>query len=256
MHVVVIHGWQKETAELVQALAAALGITVFEARQRLIGGGPSVVASFADQHLAQALAAKLNQAGIATLVVDATAVRSGAGHFVVRRFELGERSLRIEAVDGQSAEIPYGEIDLLLPGTRIAGQTESKTVTERKFDLGRTILSGGIPVTTKVARQEEVTAEERTKFLYLYAGNHPQVIFSQSGMTYEGFGAAMKMSQELNFAYLISELRRLSPGAVYDDRLLNRVGQVRLLGPAQNPETNLDLAAEILARSLRRGRVN
>ena len=35
---------------------------------------------------------------------------------------------------------------------------------------------------------------------------------------------------------------------------LNRVGQVRLLGPALNPETSLDLAAEILARSLRRGR--
>ena len=255
MHVVVIHGWQEETAELVQALAVALGITAFEARQRLIGGGPSVVASFADQHLAQALAAKLNQAGIATLVVDATAVRSGAGHFVVRRFEPGEMALRIEAVDGQTAEIPYGEIELLLPGTRISGQTELKTVTERKFSLGKTILSGGIPVSTKVSRQEEVTTEERTKFLYLYAGNRPQVVFSQSGMTYEGFGAAMKMSQELNFAFLISELRRLSPGAGYDDRLLNRLGQVRLLGPAQNPETNLDLAAEILARSLRRGLV-
>jgi len=55
----------------------------------------------------------------------------------------------------------------------------------------------------------------------------------------------------LNFAYLASELRRHSPQAVYDDRLLNRVGQVRLLGPVQNPETNLDLAAEILAQSLR-----
>jgi hypothetical protein len=256
MHVVVIHGWQEETAELVQALAVALGITVFEARQRLIGSGPAVVASFADPHLAQALAMKLNQSGISTLIVDAAAVRSGTGHFVVRRFELGERSLRIEAVDGQSAEIPYGEVELLLPGTRIAGQTESKTVTERKFDLGRTILSGGIPVTKKVARQEEVTTEERTKFLYLYAGNRPQVVFSQSGMTYDGFGAAMKMSQELNFTFLTSELRRLSPAAGYDDRLLNRVGQVRLLGPAQNPGTNLDLAAEILARSLRRGRFN
>jgi hypothetical protein len=256
MHVVVIHGWQEETAELVQALAVALGFTVFEARQRLIGGGPAVVASFADPHQAEALAAKLNQGGIATLVVDAAAVRSGTGHFVVRRFELGKRSLRTEAVDGQSTEIPYGEIDLLLPGTRIAGQTESKTVTERKFSLGKTILSGGIPVTKKIARQEEVTTEERTKFLYLYAGSCPQVVFSQSGMTYEGFGAAMKMSQELNFAFLTSELRRLCPDAGYDDRLLNRLGQIRLLGPAQNPETNLDLAAEILARSLRRGRVN
>lgn len=256
MHVVVIHGWQEETAELAQSLAVALGITVFEARQRLIGGGPAVVASFADSHQAEALAAKLNQGGMATLVIDAAAVGSGSGHFVVRRFELGERLLRIETVDGRSAEIAYGEIDLLLPGTRIAGQAESMTVTERKFSLGRTILSGGIPMTRKVERQEEVTTEDRTRLLYLYAGNRPQVVFSQSGMTYDGLGASMKMSQELNFAFLTSELRRLSPGAVYDDRLLNRAGQVRLLGPALNPETNLDLSAEILARSLRRGRVS
>jgi hypothetical protein len=252
MHVVVIHG--EETAELAQALSAVLGITVFEARQRLIGGGPAVAASFADPRQAQALAAKLVQGGFATLVVDAAPTRSGTGHFVVRRFELGERSLRIESVDGQSAEIAYGEIDLLLSGTRIAGQTESITVTERKFSLGRTVLSGGLPLTKKVSRQEEVSTEERTKFLFLYADNRPQVVLRQSGMTYDGFGAAMKMSRELNFAFLTSELRRLTPEAVYDDRLLNRVWQVRLLGPAQNFENNLDLAAEILSRSLRRRR--
>jgi hypothetical protein len=252
MHVVVIHRWRDETAELTQSLAAALGITVYEARQRLIGGGPSVVASFADPNQARALAAKLNQGGLATLVVDAAPVRSGTGHFVVRRFEMGEKSLRIEAVDGRSAEVPYAEIELILAGTRIGEQTELKTITERKFSLGGTILTGGLPVSKKVSRQEEVTTEERTRFLYLYAGSRPQVVFRQSGMSYDGFGAAMKMSQELNFAFLTSELRRLSPHAIYDDRLLNRLGQVRLLGPAQNPENNLDLAAEILAQSLRR----
>jgi hypothetical protein len=106
----------------------------------------------------------------------------------------------------------------------------------------------------KVKRQEEVTTEERMKVLYLYAGNRLPIVFSQNGMIYDGLGAAMKLSRELNFTYLISELRRLSPGAVYDDRLRNRVGLARLLGPTQNPETNLDLAVEILARSLRHGR--
>jgi hypothetical protein len=38
------------------------------------------------------------------------------------------------------------------------------------------------------------------------------------------------------------------PAAVYDDRLLNRAGQTRLLGPLLTPEANLDLAVEILAR--------
>ena len=141
---------------------------------------------------------------------------------------------------------------MLLPATGIVEYPETKTVTERKFSLGKTILSGGIPMSKKVKHQEKVATEERRKVLYLYTGRRQQpVVFSQDGMIYDGLGAAMQLSRELNYTYVISELRRLSPGAAYDDRLLKRVGQVRLLGPALDPETNLDLAAEILARNLR-----
>jgi hypothetical protein len=252
MHVVVIHGWKEECAELVQAIAVASGMTAYEARQRMIGGGPSLLASFAEPELARSLSIKLTGAGVGSFVVDTTLFRSDHAQFAVRRFELGERALHLEAVDGLTAEIPYGEVELLLPGTRISGQTESKTITERKFSLGRTVLSGGIPLTKKVSRQEEVTTEDRTKCLYLYARRQPQVIFRQSGMSYDGFGAAMKLSQELNFAYLINELRRLCGAAAFDERLVNRLGQVRLLGPAQSFEAALDLAAEVQYRSLRR----
>ena len=251
MHVVVMHGWREASDDLVQGLSSTLGITVFEARQRMIGGGPAVVASFADPNQALALSSKLSQGGVASFVVDSAQLHGESGLFAVRRFELGASSLRIEVVGAERAEIGYDEIDLLLPGTRISGQTELKTVTERKLSLGRTLLSGGIPLSKTVSRQEEVITEERTRFLYLFAGARLRFVFRQSGMSYDGLGAAMKMSQELNFSYLISELRRLSPKAAYDDRLVNRLNQVRLLGPAQHLESNLDLAAEILARSLR-----
>lgn len=254
MHVVVIHGWQKEAAELTQALAGALGLTVYEARQRMIGGGPAVVASFADPEHAGALAAKLGQSGLAAQVIDAAELRGGFGQFIVRRFLFGERSLSIESVDGRSAGIPYREIDLLLPGTGIAGQEETVTVTERKFNLGKTLLAGGIPMTGKVERQETVKTGESERVLYIYAGSRPQAVFRQNAMTYDGLGTAMKMSRELNFAFLVAELRRLSPAAVCDERLLSRGGQARVLGPALNPENNLDLAAEVIARSLRSGR--
>jgi len=250
MQVVVIHGWTGEGAELAPAIAAALGNTVFEVRQRMIGGGPAVVASFAEPQRARELASRLSQAGVAALVVDGALVRGEPGHFAVRRFELAQGALRIEAADGRRAELPYGEISLLLPGISICGQTELKTVSERKFSLGRTLLSGGIPLNKTVTRQEEVTTEQRTRLLYLCAPGRPQIAFRQSGMSYDGLGAAMKLSQELNFSFLISELRRLANGARYDDRLVNRLGQVRLLGPAHGTDADLRLAAEILGRCL------
>ncbi|MDA8431244.1 MAG: hypothetical protein M0T70_18480 [Geobacteraceae bacterium] len=253
MHVVVIHGWKEETTELIQALAGTVGITPYEMRQRMIGGGPAVVANFADPHAALTMAAKLDQSGVATAVIDADAVPSLASCFVVRRFEMNEQAVRIESGDGRCAEIAYEDIDLLLSGTRIRGESKSITVTERKLSLGKTLLSGGIPMTKKVEHQEQVSTEERDTILCLYAGDRPTAVFSQSGLLYDGHGAGMKLTRELNFAHLKSELRRHCPAARCDDRLLNRLGPVRILGPAQNPETNLDLAFAILARTLRSG---
>jgi hypothetical protein len=251
MHVVVIHGWKAETPELAQALSSALGITAFEARQRISGEGPAVVANFADPGQAQALAKRLNQGGLATLVVAAAEDRGKGGSFIVRRFELTETALRIEQADRQQAEIPYREIDLLLAASSIVEYSEKKTITGRKFSLGKTIMAGGIPMSKRVERQEEVTAEERGKVLYLFAGSRQPIVFIQDGMIYDGLGKAMQLTREQNFGYLIGELRRRCPKAVYDDRLRNRVGLVRLLGPALDPETNLDLAVEILVRTLR-----
>ena len=254
MHVVAIHGWSEASPELVQALAAVLGLTPFEVRPRLMGGGPAAVGRFASGREAAILAERLGRCGVATLVIDADEVRGRGGRLVVRRFELGEDALTVDGVDGRSARIPYGEIDILLPAMGITAQTEPVTVTERRLNVGATLLTGGIPVMKKVERKEEVQAEEREKSLFVHAGTGPALLLRQSGMTYEGLGPAMRPSRELNFAHLTAELRRLAPAAVWDERLLQRAGQVRVLGPALDPDTHLDLAAEILARSLRRGR--
>jgi len=248
--VVAIYGWREETAETAQVLAGALGIMVFEARQRLIGGGPSVVASFADHQQARELGGKLNRSGIKALIVDAASVRLRNCFVIVRRFVFAERVLKIETHTGQQETLPYAKMELLLTGTNVVGYNETKTVVEKKFSLGKTLLSGGIPMTTKVERQEEISSEESEQVLYLYSHNRPAAIFSLTGLNYDGFGAEMKLSRRLNFSHLVSQLRLYAAAAVFDDRLLSRVSQTRLLGPAQGREASLDLAAEILARCL------
>jgi hypothetical protein len=253
MFVVAIYGWREETPEKVQALAGALGIMVFEARQKLIGGGPSVVASFVDQQQARGVAEKVSRGGIKALIVDATAVRLRSC-FIVRRFKFEDRVLKIEAHNGQQEILPYAEMELFLTGTSVVGFSETKTIVEKKFSMGKTLLAGGIPMTTKVERQEEVFSEESEHILYLYAHDRPTVVFSLNSVNYDGFGAEMKLSRKLNFSQLISQLRLHAPGAAFDDRLLNRSSQVRLLGPAQGRDSSLDLASEILAQCLLAGK--
>lgn len=250
MFVVAIYGWREETPEMAQVLAGALGIMAFEARQRLIGGGPAVVASFAEQQQARELAEKVTRSGIKALIVDAAPVRLRDCFVSVRRFEFAERGLKIESDSGQQETRPYAEMELLLTGTSVVGVSETKTVVEKKFSLGKTLLSGGLSMTKKVERQEEVSSEESDQLLYLYGHDRPAAVFSLNSLNYDGFGTEMKLSRNLNFAHLVSQLRLHAPAAVFDDRLLSRISQTRLLGSVQGRGASLDLAAEILARCL------
>jgi hypothetical protein len=250
MLVVVIHGWQKETSELVQALAGALGIVPFEARQRLLVGNPAVVAGFAGAQAALALAQRLTEAGLAAVIVNSAALRSD-GRLLVQHFTLRENDFQIRVNDGTGIEIPYTAVDLLLLGIGIVNTNEERTVTSRKFSIGKTLLAGGVPMTSKVTQQEEFVGEDRRRYLYLHVGEEPPLIFSQHDLHFEGLGSSMQLTREANFSCLLGELRQRCTGALYDDRLLNRSIMSRLLGPARSTGSDLDLAETILARTLR-----
>lgn len=250
LFVVAIYGWREETEEIAQVLAGALGITAFESRQRLIGGGPSVVASFADQQQARELAEEVSRSGIKTLIVDAAPVRLRDCFVIVRRFEFAERELKIETDNGQHETRPYAKMELLLTATSVIGVSETKTVVEKKFSLGKTLLSGGLAMTKKVERQEDVSSEESEQLLYLYSHDLPTAVFGLNNLNYDCFGAEMKLSRNLNFAHLLSQLRQHATDALFDERLLSRANQTRLLGSVQGRAASLDLAAEILARCL------
>lgn len=251
MQIVAVHSWQKDEAEVAGIIAATLGILVYEARQRIVGGGPAVLACLADPAAATTLAESLSRAGIPTLVFDREELRKQRRPFPVCRFELGAQALEIESGDGESGTITYDTIELLLVASCSTRTQSTTTVTERKFSLGKTLLAGGIPMTKKVSREESVFSDQRDESLWLYAHGRGPFIFERSALNYEGLGSAMQMSRDLNFVHLKNEVRRRAAQARYDERLLNRGTLVRLLGSSLSPETDLDLAFEILAGALR-----
>ena len=252
MYLVAVHHWQQEEAVVTGAIAAALNILVFEARQKITGGGPAVIANFADQNQAAELATKLTHEGVPALVIDTQLVRENNRRQQTRSFELGSQTLQIETLSGEPLKIGYQTIQLLLIASCSTGQIQtSETTTQRKFSLGKTLLAGGIPMTKKVKSTETTTSEERDKTLWLYTSTGETLVFTRNVMDYAGLGEVRQMTCDLNFNYLLKELQRLAPQALYNDRLLTRVGQVQTLGPVLNPESDLDLAFEILSQSLR-----
>jgi hypothetical protein len=170
----------------------------------------------------------------------------------VYRFVLGGDALEVESHDGECCELEYSTIDLLLVATCKAGEIQTTgTETSRKFSLGKTLLAGGVPMTKQVKTEKAVTVEERDEVLWLYTHDSALFVFDRSSMTFDGLGEAMQFTRDLNFTHLKNELKRYAPEARYDDRLLKRAAMVRLIGPSLNPESDHDLAFEILSRSMR-----
>ena len=251
MHIAAIHNLPDNKEELAAALAAALGVTLYDARSRLSvpGNGPIVVAVSGEHEAIEKITEKLHSKGFETITLNEEEIETGASLFIVKKFRLDNGDLVVESRDGQSLTVNYSDIDLILRGTCIAVRSETKTMKERKFSPGRAILSGGLVIskTTKVKR--DVTTEDREGFFNIYCENRPTMVFFENALIYESLGPALKPSRIANFTYLLEELRQRQPDAIFDDRLLRRAEQALLLGPRLSPEDHLDVATALLVKA-------
>jgi len=253
MHIVAIHNLPENKESLAATLAAALGATVYEALSRLRspGKGPFVVGVFAAIGPAEELMKKLRAGGFDSALLKEGEIETEAVGFVVRKFRFSGDALIVESRNEESLAINYSSIELILRGTSIAQSTTTQTVKEKKFDPGMALLTSGLKMTKTTEKILESTVQTREGFVYLYAGDQQTLIFREGGLSYDSLGTALQPTRQANFSYLLEELRRRSQEAIYDDRLLNRAGQVQLLGPSLRPENHMHIATSLLAKVLR-----
>lgn len=253
MNIVAIYNLDKDEGRLSKALAAALGRTVYEARSRLCvpGRGPSVIDVFQDDKKAEDCAGKLRANGFDAVILRHEEIESDRARFLVRNFEFTGGSLYLESRQMQNFIMPCHDIRLILYGAGIMVHTEYETVKERKFNVGRALMTNGLVMTRTESHKVRTEKEESERFLYIYSPDRQTVVFRENALQYHSLGKALQPSRAANFNHLVTELRRLSPLAAFDDRLLNRARQVQMLGPLFNPEEHLDIATSLLARLLK-----
>lgn len=253
MYVIAIH-YEPGTGEpLVDLLARALDKSLYETRARLSNpeGGPAVVANYGAAEPAWACAGRLRAEGIAPILLLPEEVEVDAGRFLVRDFELGEQGIQATSRRGDTIELPYQEIDLVLRGTRVDERIETRRTEKRNLSLGRAIVTGGLLVTKVTRKVEQVRSEEREAFFHLYAAGKPPLAFRSAALNYQGLGPALQPSIHANFNRLAEALQQPLSQARWDERLASLQGRARLLGPGLT-ENHLDIAISLLARVLRR----
>jgi hypothetical protein len=228
-------------------LAGDLGSTLYEERLKLAAGLPAIVLTSADAAAARELAAKIVARGHDARVCDTAEVIASGAMFSLRRFAFEPDAL--VSLDAP-ARLPYDDVLALI---RASHQTRTETHTETKskqFSASRAILSGGLVMRKNVTRDERTVANERDHLLY---------IFRTSG---EGpwLGKDAGPSSTQNFLAFIARLRKMAPGAAYDERLMNpRNAPNRVVRSGGGPESfavssasGVDLMAHLLAQWLKR----
>lgn len=202
------------------ALAADLGITAYEARLKLVAGLPAIVLMSADPAPARALLAKLRARRHGALLCDAAEVIPSGAMVPLRRFAFEPDALVAPDVPG--ARLPYGDILGIFRASHEA-RTETHTEsTSKQFSAGRALLSGGLLLTKNVARDEKTITHEREQVCYLFrAGGDTPWLLRERGTHYAGLGSDAGPSSAQNFVATMTRLRKLAPGAVYDERLMN-----------------------------------
>ena len=265
MHLVATVSQATDLESAVAALVATAGMTAAEARMRLAPEPPAVLARLPADRAAGVVAA-LVRVGLPALAIDER-VPSDADRFQARSFAFEPAGARLTARDGEALTLPWIEVRLVLRGVRTARTTSQRTETSRKFALGRAVLTGGLVVTKKTTATVGGSQEDSEQFLLMHGHAGQRVMLAENALEFSGLGALLQPARTANLGVLAQELRRRTPQAFHDDRLV-RLGRralpfvlggeaVARAGGAEVRRTDtrgsVDVLAEVLDRAVEAG---
>jgi hypothetical protein len=237
----------------IDALCAASGLAPYEARSRVrvLDRWPGVLASVADLPRAIEMEARLRHAKFDAWTMPGM---SGASVFVARRFSIVGDVLTVGSAAGDTLQIATASSRMLLAATDFRIDIDQVLEHEPGASTVGALAARaflGLPNRASIARPVERKRERRERFVRLFAPGVPQVEFRASALQYAALDdIPVAPTRVENFARAMQRLRTAVAGVPWDDRLLTRSAQIRVLGPGLPPQRHLDLAIALLTRDV------
>ena len=234
------------------AAARVTGLALADVNRRLAGVLPRVLTAAADPDQAQAMASALELAGFAPVVFDPALVPDDEQRLLPRQLRV--ESAGLVAVDDRGIEhpCPAAAIDLAQRGIRSTRSSMKVKTTERRLDIGRAVLSGGLMLTRKVDKTTVKTTGGDEGFVLIQRNDGaPDIMLYERRLDYRFLGAEMQPSSHANLQLLWDRLQPLVPAGGTDERV-GRPGFISGL-PATSADP-LDLALHLVALARTRER--
>lgn len=238
-------------------LAADLGATVYEARLALSAPPPTVVLTTPDRARATVLLASIRARGHGAVACDAAAVTASDAMTSLRRFRFDDDALVTDAGE----RLPFGDVLVLVLAQHRVHVDRRTEHSEKRFDMTRAIVSGGLVVRKAVTTSTHTTADERERVLYLFCRDGAPWVLRENDASYAALGRVAPTVRE-NFDATVALLRARAQHAPFDARLLatRRVpealrssGDPRAQTLTTSTASGMDLLAHLLAMWLAKG---
>lgn len=257
MFVVALLSLRTSPDEEAQALAQELGVTAYEAGQRVRGALPSIVLRDGDVERAKAIARSMHGRGHDVVLLDTAQVPSDDRFPRVKTFRLTDDALVAVGPTGGETALRFADVVALVGAVHRGAETQTEVTRERKFSLGRAVLTQGLSVSKTVETASTRAVAQKEPVLYLFHRGGPAWLLSETGCRYDGLGPLVRPTRPENFQVLARLLRERCPHAPYDDRLV----RVRQAGEkvttdftghasAASSAASVDLLAHVVATAL------
>ncbi len=212
--------------ELVNKIAAIIGKSPYEARLRLTGKIPKIIANYDIVARADSAAQSLRALGLVVTVVSDSVLRQSWQIFRARSLKFEEQAITFYDRAGQSNRMEAGELFLII-SARMQHETQTEvTKTERKLNITATLLTGGIPILKKVKKKETTRSHQNVSFLRLYGRTSPEPVVEimQQNFDYSFLSSEMVSSASANYLIAVRKIREAFPRAIFDDSLTEPFG--------------------------------
>ena len=242
------------------ALASDLGLTAYEARLALAQGTPALVTTAAEEDRAAEILSRVRARGHEAVAIELSSVVPSGAMVSMRRFRLGELAMTL---DDRPEVLPYEDIAAVVAAVHRQQTTQETETRDRKFSMGRAVLSGGLVMTKNVTRETRTESSEREPVLYLFRrGGETPWLLRERGTSWAGHGGTVSPTATANFKTTVDRIRAMAPLAPYDDRLVTRRGAPERLTSTGGPSNTttrssvggIDLLAHLIAAWARGGR--
>jgi hypothetical protein len=225
--------------------AQIVGRDPYTTRLLLVGKMPKLLAHCHTVDEAQEIVSRFKALGLSAFVCPESFLRTPLpAAFSVRAVRTADGLVLFRDSHGTEKAFKPDDIFLILKG-RMQQDIATETIkTKMKFSVGKTLMTGGIPMFSKVEEKSKGTTTEVELFarLYVRGAPEPQAELSQHGVDYSFLKEKLNANSFINFSTAINELRLYFPRAAFDDRLAAIVSSLETTAPSPaDTETNARL---------------